>query len=81
MCAGQAYRIGDILDLLLGLSRVTIEVRRDPARYRPHDSPLVLGDRSRVTDELGWAPVIPMRQTLADVLDYWRQAVGAATTS
>ena len=56
VCAGQAYRIGDILDVLLGLSRVTIEVRRDPARYRPHDSPLVLGDRSRLTDELGWAP-------------------------
>jgi GDP-4-dehydro-6-deoxy-D-mannose reductase len=81
VCAGQAYRVGDILDMLLGLSRVKIEVRRDPARYRPHDSPLVLGDRSRVTEELGWAPVIPMPQTLANLLDYWRQAVGAATTS
>ena len=81
VCAGQAYRIGDILDMLLGLSRVRIEVRRDPARYRPHDSPLVLGDRSRVTNELGWTPAIPMAQTLTDLLEYWRRACGTAATS
>jgi GDP-4-dehydro-6-deoxy-D-mannose reductase len=75
VCAGQAYRIGDILEMLLAQSRVAIEVRHDPARYRPHDSPLVLGDRSRVTNELGWAPAIPIQRTLADLLAYWRLAV------
>jgi GDP-4-dehydro-6-deoxy-D-mannose reductase len=58
---------------------VKIEVRRDPARYRPHDSPLVLGDRSRLTGELGWAPLIPMQQTLTDLLTYWRQQVAGTT--
>jgi GDP-4-dehydro-6-deoxy-D-mannose reductase len=79
VCAGQAYRIGDILEMLLSRAKVRIEVRRDPARYRPHDSPLVLGDRSRLTGELGWAPVIPMERTLSDLLEYWRQTVGAAS--
>jgi GDP-4-dehydro-6-deoxy-D-mannose reductase len=74
VCTGQAHRIGDILEMMLGSARVKIEVRRDPARYRPHDSPLVLGDRSRLTTELGWAPAIPMAQTLADLLAFWRQA-------
>jgi GDP-4-dehydro-6-deoxy-D-mannose reductase len=75
VCAGQAYRIGDILEMLLAEARVAIEVRRDPARYRPHDSPLVLGDRGRLTNELGWVPAIPMKRTLADLLTYWRQVV------
>jgi nucleoside-diphosphate-sugar epimerase len=26
-------------------------------------------------DELGWAPAIPLEQTLRDVLDDWRQRV------
>jgi GDP-4-dehydro-6-deoxy-D-mannose reductase len=78
VCAGQAYRVGDILERLLGIARVPIEVRRDPARYRPHDSPLVLGDRARVTGELGWAPAIPMERTLADLLGYWRERVRGA---
>jgi GDP-4-dehydro-6-deoxy-D-mannose reductase len=77
VCSGQAYRIGDILDLLLSRSRVAIAVRRDPARYRPHDAPLVLGDRSRLASELGWVPRIPIEQTLSDLLEHWRQAVRA----
>ena len=75
VCGGRAYCIGDILDALLSRSTAAITVRRDPARYRPHDSPLVLGDRSRLTGELGWEPRIPIEQTLADLLAYWRDAV------
>jgi GDP-4-dehydro-6-deoxy-D-mannose reductase len=78
VCGGEAYRIGDILDALLSRSRVPIAVRPDPARYRPHDAPLVLGDRSRLTGELGWVPRIPIEQTLSDLLEYWRQAVHAS---
>jgi GDP-4-dehydro-6-deoxy-D-mannose reductase len=81
VCAGQAYRIGDILAGLLARARVQIGVRRDPARYRPHDSPLVLGDRTRLTNELGWSPAIPMEQTLTDLLAYWRQAVGGSAAT
>lgn len=77
VCAGQAYRIGDILQSLLRQADRTIAVRRDPARYRPHDAPLVLGDRTRLTSELGWEPRIPMEQTLGDLLEYWRQTVRA----
>ena len=75
VCSGQACRVGDILDGLLARSRVRIDVRQDPARFRPHDAPLVLGDRSRLTAELGWTPTTPIEQTLVDLLDYWRRTV------
>ncbi len=78
VCCGEAHRIGDILESLLSRSRVAITVRRDPARYRPHDAPLVLGDRSRLTGELGWAPRIPIEQTLSALLEHWRPAVHAS---
>ena len=81
VCSGQAYRIGDILDALLSRSRVVIAVRRDPSRYRPHDAPLVLGDRSRLSSELGWAPRLPIEQTLSDLLEYWRHAVRAGVAA
>ena len=44
----------------------------DPARYRPNDTPLLLGDPSRVHADLGWAAEIPLEQTLDDLLEYWR---------
>lgn len=80
VCAGQAYRVGDILDGLLSRARIRIDVQRDPARYRPNDAPLVLGDRTRLTTELGWEPRIPIAQTLSDLLDYWRKAADLSGT-
>jgi len=77
VCTGQAHRIGDILDELLRLSRATIEIRINPAFFRPHDPPLVAGDRGRLTADLGWQPEIPLSQTLADLLSYWRARVGS----
>jgi GDP-4-dehydro-6-deoxy-D-mannose reductase len=68
--------MGDVLDILLAAARVPIEVRVDPSRCRPHDTPLVLGDRGRIRSEVGWVPEIPFEQTLADLLESWRHAVG-----
>ena len=72
ICSGKAWRIGDMLDHLLGLSNVKIEVRQDPARLRPSDVPILLGDYSKFAKVTGWEPTIPFEQTLADMLEYWR---------
>ena len=72
VCSGTAYRVGDLLERLLGLARVQVTVQQDPARMRPSDNPVVLGDAGRLTRETGWRPEIPIEQTLADLLNWWR---------
>lgn len=72
ICSGTAYRVGDLLDMMLSLARANIRVTVDPARMRPSDNPVVLGDRRRIESEIGWKPDIPMARTLEDLLDYWR---------
>jgi GDP-4-dehydro-6-deoxy-D-mannose reductase len=72
VCSGRAMTIRHLLDLLISRARVPVTVTVDPARYRPNDTPLLLGDPTRLRDELGWTPVIPIEQTLDDLLDYWR---------
>lgn len=72
VCSGRAYRVGDLLDQLVKMARVSVRVTVDPGRLRPSDNPVVLGDRSRVTNEIGWQPVIPIEKTLTDLLDFWR---------
>ena len=79
VCRGEAYRIGDLLDSLVGLSRTPIDVRVDPVRLRPQDNPLLLGDASRIMAEAGWRPSVPIQQTLRDLLDYWRGRLLAAS--
>jgi GDP-4-dehydro-6-deoxy-D-mannose reductase len=72
ICAGRAISIRELLDLLIARARVRVEVKVDPARYRPNDTPLLLGDPSRLRDELGWTADIPIERTLDDLLEYWR---------
>jgi GDP-4-dehydro-6-deoxy-D-mannose reductase len=72
VCTGHAIAIGELLDRLLSRARVKITIRPDPARLRPNDTPLLLGDPARLSDELGWAPVISLDRTLDDLLEYWR---------
>jgi GDP-4-dehydro-6-deoxy-D-mannose reductase len=75
VCSGQAVRIREVLDRLLRKSRIPVTVRVDPAKQRPHDNPVLLGDPSKIERELGWKSSIDLDQTLADLLDYWRKEV------
>jgi GDP-4-dehydro-6-deoxy-D-mannose reductase len=75
ICSGKGYTIRQVLETLLGLADVEVEVREDPARMRPSDVPVLLGDCSRFRGITGWEPTIPFETTLADVLGYWRQRV------
>lgn len=76
VCRGTAYRVGDLLEQLLGLAQVRVEVTQDPERMRPSDNPLVLGNPARVTGDTGWRAEIPMEHTLRDLLEWWRQRSG-----
>jgi GDP-4-dehydro-6-deoxy-D-mannose reductase len=73
VCSGTARRIGDLLDALVGLSTIDISVETDPARLRPADVAVIVGDRSRLSEETGWRPTVPIDQTLQDTLDWWRE--------
>lgn len=81
VCSGQAYRVGDLLETLIGLTRVRVRQEQDASRMRPSDNPLLLGDRSRIEAETGWTPQIPIERTLSDILDYWREETSRRLTT
>ena len=73
LCSGRAWAIQEVLDFLLSLSHVRpIAVHEDPARLRPSDVPVLIGDGSKIRAAVGWRPEIPFEQTLRDLLEYWR---------
>jgi GDP-4-dehydro-6-deoxy-D-mannose reductase len=72
VCRGTAIAVRDLLEMMLARARVRIEVTVDPTRVRPSDHPIVVGDPSRLRDELGWTPSIPIEQTVDDLLAFWR---------
>ena len=72
VCSGHAVTIRELLHLLVARAKVAIDVRVDPDLYRPNDVPLLVGDPSRIAEEAGWTPEIPIEQTLDDLVEYWR---------
>jgi len=73
--SGQSHTIQEVLDTLLSMCHVEITVEPDPARMRPSDVPDVVCDTSKLRRQTGWQPTISFEQSLADVLDYWRERV------
>jgi GDP-4-dehydro-6-deoxy-D-mannose reductase len=72
VCSGAAIEIRELLDRLIARARVAVRIRIDPARYRPNDTPLLLGDPGRIKEQLGWTPRIDLNQSVDDLLAYWR---------
>lgn len=70
---GKAVEIQFILDTALGFSKLPIKVRKDPARMRASDIPLIEPDVSRIAEDTGWKAEISMEQTIEDTLNYWRE--------
>ena len=67
--------VGDILAALLALSDRRFAVFSDGARLRPLDADLQVPDTSKFTAHTGWKPEIAFEQTMADLLEYWRERV------
>jgi GDP-4-dehydro-6-deoxy-D-mannose reductase len=76
--SGHGRRIADVLALLVGLTSTPVSVREDPALLRPLEVPVLVCDASKLRRQTGWEPQIALEQTLADLLAYWRHALGAA---
>ena len=72
VCTGRSQAIEALARRLLDLAGLKLDLVVDPDRVRPVDVPDMRGDPTRLQRETGWQPVVPLDQTLADVLDYWR---------
>jgi GDP-4-dehydro-6-deoxy-D-mannose reductase len=76
LCSGVGYPIHEVLDILKRHSEMRIATVEDPGRLRPSDVPVLIGDNAKFRRATGWAPRIPLEETLAELLDYWRERVG-----
>lgn len=77
VCSGQGVSIKEMYEALLDHSTGKhIALVPDPAGPRPTDGGVIIGDNTLFTRATGWQPKIPfLKQTLADILDYWRERI------
>ncbi len=75
ICSGSGITIRELLDRLIERSGVEVKIEQDPARMRPSDVEILLGDCSKFKKDTGWEPEIPFDQTLDDIVAYWFERV------
>ncbi|HEV7179489.1 MAG TPA: GDP-mannose 4,6-dehydratase [Candidatus Baltobacteraceae bacterium] len=67
VCSGSARSIRDVLRELIIAAHVPVEVRDDPARMRPSDTPLFVGNNAKLGAATGWAASIGFERSIRDI--------------
>lgn len=69
VASGQGVTLRSLLETLIELGGIDPRIQTEPARMRPTD--WVVGDASRLRAATSWEPHIPLRETLAELLQDW----------
>jgi len=77
LCGPVAYRIGDVLQMAIRLSRVRPQVKQARRLMHPHDEKIIFGDSTKICRDTGWRPHKSLEQTLTSMLEYWDSALPA----
>jgi GDP-4-dehydro-6-deoxy-D-mannose reductase len=77
--SGNSVSTTDHISLLADLIAPTrIDHVVDPALVRAHEVMDRRGSHERLTADTGWEPEIPLRQTMADTVDWWESRLEGA---
>ncbi len=68
VCGGRGIALSDLITEMAEIIGVTVEGRVNPDFVRPDDNRVVIGSYDKINAHVGWAPVIPLRQTITDML-------------
>jgi len=77
VCSGEDIAISDLADRLIAMARRPMRLENEPSLQRPVDVPVLRGDYTKLHKATSWDPEIPLRVTLQDVLDEWRERIGS----
>jgi GDP-4-dehydro-6-deoxy-D-mannose reductase len=69
VCSGVGYRIGDVLDKLIHISGFPIDVFQKENGMTDVTNNTQIGNNMKLS-KLGWKPIVPLEQTLLDLLNY-----------
>ena len=73
IASGRVHRIREILDKLIELARIKPRIENVPELMRPSDTPVVIGDATKLKSLGQWEASVPLSDSLRDALDFWRR--------
>jgi GDP-4-dehydro-6-deoxy-D-mannose reductase len=78
VCTGHSISAADQVRLVRELiDPIEVEHAVDPGRVRAHEVMDLRGSHERLTAATGWEPEIPVRQTMADAIEWWKRELSS----
>ena len=68
----ETMKIGEMLDILIGMSSSKIKHKSDKKLFRPSDVTLQIPDSEKFRKHTKWKPIYKVEQTLEDLLNFYR---------
>jgi len=75
VCSGRAVAIQKCLSGMMSMSQKQLSARVDAERVQKNDVPVQVGSYQKLNKVAGWNPKISLKQSLADLLNDWRERV------
>jgi GDP-4-dehydro-6-deoxy-D-mannose reductase len=69
VASGRGTRLERVVELLVELAGAPVTVEQDPERLRRAETPVLVGDASKLRAATRWEPQIPLERSLADALE------------
>jgi GDP-4-dehydro-6-deoxy-D-mannose reductase len=77
VCSGRPASAAELVEALGRVAGVGVSHEVDPKLRRAHEVMEVRGSYQRLHGATGWEPEIPLEQTLADTVAWWREEIHA----
>lgn len=73
ICSGIGISLNDIIDKILKIAQVNFNYHVSKSLVRPSDNPVIIGSNQKIYSEIGWKPIIPIDQSLQDIIVDWEK--------
>ena len=70
VCSGEGVKLRDIIDTTANNLGIKPNICVDPSRVRANEIPSVIGDNTKLKQELGWNRKYSLSQTIADMINH-----------
>lgn len=73
ICSDNNVTMQSVMNMLIRAAKGRVKTKVNPALYRPADFSFKTPSCEKFTNLVEWQPEIPLKQTMSELLDYWRE--------
>ncbi|MFH1298125.1 MAG: GDP-mannose 4,6-dehydratase [Bacteroidota bacterium] len=73
ICSGFGHSLRDIIEQMASILGMEVLTETDQRLSRPNDNKVIIGSNEKIKRDIGWAPQVPLRRSLKDVINFWHQ--------